>query len=309
MLNILDCDTTRCVDLMFEKLAQNRKLITQHMISDIPELLKGVLPTDNYCDCCLGLWSEIRSPYVCAACLNFRRLTSKAEFEILCGKMLGHSLCIKTTSFVKSSLYESNLLARMHNVKTCVVGDSFTIPVLIQWFFMDKIKYHILPIYTAYICNDTGYTVVENTSSVFDYFVGRRDKLKILKLLLIQLLVICHQLGNVSMHQVNTNSLSIRSKAVSYMYNGIKVSAPFTLVVNNFDKASAKIDDVYYCQNYELTSVKLNPFYQKISTSNNFLKFLDIILSNPELNKLIKDNLATWYNKRNNTLLEQIELL
>lgn len=297
------CEWTRGVDSLLERYASDRAEIT-HLITHDPNKLvtsiwkgDGPLAIDNKCRCQMGK-GEKRSPFACAQCKNLRRLIDfrlggvERPFQVECGKKAGKTLIVSKTDISNLFLQwdnESAKRARIYlhqyqNLTTCgtpdlkklqcITGDQFTTRTLIMWMvskiFTEKGLPHCPMMHTAFVCNDTGYslynmpsigtiselhkiaayheqTTAPNVLKSKDYSYTPL-KTEVARSIILQLLAALKELSTINFSHGTPSiyGLIFDKDPVSYIYDGVKVTGPLTLQISDMWNASATFNDVHY---------------------------------------------------------------
>lgn len=235
----------------------------------------GPLAIDYDCRCQMG--KQVRTPFTCAQCRNMRRLIDfrhggvDRPFQIECGSHVGNKLVVSayhvsspflmwddvSTQRARQYIQQYRSLTacgtpNMRNI-TCITGDSFTIRTLIMWMiselFANKGLPHIPTLHTAFICSGKGYSLYDmpnigtmnDLHKIPEYHRCNVLKADIAKAIIIQLLVILLELStiNFSHGTPSLHGLIFTRNPVSYMYDGVHVSAPLTVQISNLWNSSA----------------------------------------------------------------------
>lgn len=176
----------------------------------------------------------------------------------------------------------------------CITGDSFTIRTLILWeiakIFNEKGLPHIPTLYTSFICSGTGYSLydmpsigtmaelhkieayhkISNTSVKSQHFVYMPLRNDIARTIIIQLLVILHELSqiNFSHGTPSIHALIFNKDPISHYYDGFHVNGPITLQISDFWNSSATFNNVHYFPKNIKSSmyIERNMFIPEIAT-------------------------------------------
>jgi hypothetical protein len=153
----------------------------------------------------------------------------------------------------------------------CITGDSFTIGTLIQWMLHHQFEYngleHVPLLYTAFICNDTGYSLyaapsigpmselhkhdqyhVGGTSPKSQQFGYPPLTTEVARTIMVQLLVIMRELAEVQFVHGNPSitGLIFTDSPVSYQYEDVVVQGPITVQITNLENSSATFENIHY---------------------------------------------------------------
>lgn len=272
----------------------------QQLIDTIWQI-NGPLAIDNECKCQMGK-GDVMSSFACAQCKNIKRLTDfriggvEIPFSIQCGELSGTELIIAMSDILGNRPYlqwDDSAIRRAQNYyrqhpqaklcgaslthnDRCIVGDSFTIRTLILWtisrIFTDKGLPHAPMLHTAFVCHNVGYSLYNNTTigsyeKFIEYYSKPIDELAI-KQILMQLIVILKELQQINFTHgtPSIHGLIWNNEPVSYIYDGVHISAPFTLQITDLWNSSATLGNVhYYSRNIRTSfSFERDFFYPEI---------------------------------------------
>jgi len=299
--NINCCDLTLGIDILLSSYKQDRDNILA-LLDTNPEVLiktlwkpNGPLGIDNSCLCRMGKGNK-RSPFTCAQCKNMRRLidfrvnTIDTPFKIECGNMTGKSLIINNISPIsphiewnEEAVMRSHLYTQQYkNLSLCgsgltvakaLSGDMFTMRTLITWIIMERFQSkglpHIPTLYTAFMCNNEGYTLSDvSTIGMFSNLEAITPV--IARGIILQLLVILTELSTMNFCHGNPSikGLIFNKFPVSYKYNGVNVQSPITLQITDLWNSSISRKNIHYFPvNVKLSSyIQNNMFIPEIVT-------------------------------------------
>jgi len=274
------CDSNRGADKLFNNYQKNNELVYNLMINN-PDKLIEILWTqespfciDTNCRCLMGE-GDRRSSFSCSQCKNISKLKdfrkSELIFKIQCGINNGKTMIILPCDILKLFIcYDLNKSITFHNLKMnqdmkFICSDPFTNRTLmmcaINKIFKDKKLPHILNFYTAFICGDKGYTILENPSigsldnlhKISEYHTKPENMCspfltKITKTIITQLVVTLNELSyiNFSHGSPSIESLAFGSEHISYKYEGINIFGDITLKIVNLWKSSATFSNIRY---------------------------------------------------------------
>ena len=231
----------------------------------------GPLAIDTKCQCQMGKF-EIRSMYSCAQCKSLRRVVDfesdiYSPFILKCNNSIppismkierweidNPSLSWNSSAAARAQQY-INLYPELKQCGSegvtsdlrCIVGDNFTINALITWklqeYFDSLALPHITPLYTAFICNDSVYTLKRDTNKDINFC-----SVEVVNSVIGQILVILKELSkvNFSHGSPTLHSLAFNKKAVSYRYENTIIQGPVTVELNNLNHSSATFNNVHY---------------------------------------------------------------
>lgn len=331
------CERTRGIDKLLDRYSQDRMEVTNMILNDPDVLIRsiwkqeGPLAIDNACRCNMG-YGERRSVFSCAQCKNLRRLIDfrigcvDKPFQLQCGKYSGENLIVTSMNIQSLFLIWDNDAARrakiylqqyknitlcgtpdINNLR-CITGDTFTIRTLILWMinkiFLEKGLPHSPIMHTAFVCNNTGYSLyvvpsigpmselhkiamyhdLDNNSTVkSQHFAYTPLKYDIVRTIIMQLLVILLELSkiNFSHGTPSINGLIFNKEPVSYLYDKIEIIGQITVHITDLWNSSATFNNVHYFPKNVRSSIFIerNMFAPEISTrsvsmayckSNNF---------------------------------------
>lgn len=265
---------------------------------------EGPLAIDNECRCKMG--KQARTPFTCAQCKNMRRLIDfrhggvDKPFQVECGSHVGNKLVVSSTDVSTPFLIwdgESAQRARQYMQQyrnltscgtpsipdlTCITGDSFTIRALLMWMIAERFSQkglpHIPTLYTAFICSCKGYSLhdvptigtIDELAKITQYHDCNRLRSDIVRAIIIQLLVILSELSTINFSHGNPSvtGLLFTKEPVSYMYDGVHVSAPLTVQMSNLWNSSATFGSTHFFPHNVKSSVYIerNMFVPEIAT-------------------------------------------
>ncbi len=201
----------------------------------------------------------------------------------------------------------------------CITGDSFTIKTLITWMisriFCEKGLPHISTLYTSFICNKVGYYLSDipsigslselhkiekyhdlssNINIKSHHFAYTPLKSDIARTIILQLLVILLELSkiNFSHGTPSAHSLIFNKEPISYNYDGVHVSGPITIQINNLWNSSATFNKIHFFTKNIKSSVYIekNLFVPEITVKNVAMAHCyDVDLSGSCTNTLCPD--------------------
>ena len=290
------CEWTRGIDTLLEQYKHDRNLITSLIINDPDTLIRtiwkqnGPLAIDNECRCQMGNGDK-RTSFACSQCRNLSRIIDfrlggvERPFQIKCGNSIGQNFIVSSTDVSAPFLEWDNDSARRakvfvqqyHNLTICgtpniqnmkcITGDSFTIRTLIMWMIAKNFTELGLPhcptMYTAFICNNIGYSLynmpnigtlseLQKIGSYHDPIpenaVTKALKSSIVRTIIQQLLVTLLELTkiNFSHGTPSIHSLIFTKDPVSYLYDGVHVNGPITLQISDMWNASATFGNNHF---------------------------------------------------------------
>lgn len=307
------CVKTSGIDNLLKVYAANRNETVQMMLRDPNKLTQVLwknnspLAIDNECRCKMGK-GELRSAFSCAQCKNLRRLNYKLDcvtkpFRIECGSLAGKNLIVKSVAvdapyitFDDDSAERAKLfLTQYKNLNLCgtpdisnmqcIIGDTFTIKTLLSWslydIFNSKNLPHIPLLYTAFVCQNTGYSLYESNSIGSFDDMHKMDiyhdndpthnlkskpiiylplKSSITRTIIVQLLVILNELSKVNFSHgyPSIKDFVFNSQPLSYMYEGFHVTGDITMQITNFEYSSAMLNNIHYYAKNLKSKVYLN---------------------------------------------------
>jgi hypothetical protein len=279
------CDSNRGIDKLFNNYQKDTDSIYNLVIND-PNKLIEILWTqespfciDINCRCCMGD-GDRRSAFSCSQCKNISKIKdlrkSELTFEVQCGINIGKQIIILpykiSNLFIcydnkNSEIYKSYMLQKCNcdiamDLKF-IRSDPFTNRILlmsvITKIFKNKKLPHTMNLYTAFICGNKGYSMLENPT------IGSLDHLhkipeyhtkdlcspllyKITKTIITQLVIALNELSHINFSHGNPSieSLVFGTENVSYKYDEVNVSGDITLKIVNFWKSSATFSNTRY---------------------------------------------------------------
>src|SRR5436190_4415053 len=246
------CEQTRGTDALLEYYENDRINIIEYMLKD-PEYLTqvlwqqhGPLAIDNSCQCQMGKCAA-RSAFSCTQCRNLGRMidfrNDNYKFSLAYGQFTGKFLNITSKDICKPFLsFDKSFCRYLPLCLNCVMGDSFTISILINWFLQNT-SVHINKSFTAFICSNKGFNLIEHYECLNMTF----DTVTV-KSIVIQLVALLMMLNKVNFSLVNPsiNNLGYNIEPVSYKCDGVVISGPITLKLHNFDDSAATFQGNHY---------------------------------------------------------------
>lgn len=239
----------------------------------------SILSIDNKCLCQVG--KKPLATYICSQCHNLKRLIDFGSqgvneiFEIECGKKEGAKMMVKNYDVKNPGIFVDNFALKkskeylnkhssllvcgtpeFDNV-ICYSGDYFTISSLISIYLQEHFSkmnlYHIAPVHSSFICHYKGYQICElpDIGKFFDlvknkkYLSGGKLEKSVLRGIILQLLVIYNELSKLYFSHGNPtlNSLLFSSKPCKYVYEGIEINCPVTVMLDDFYHSSLTVKD------------------------------------------------------------------
>lgn len=321
------CDSTLGIDNLLISYENDRNDVIEMIMTDPQRLIdtlwqtNGPLAIDNECRCQMGK-GDILTKFLCAQCKNIKRLTDfrvggvEKPFSIECGNLSGTELIIAMSDIMgnrpyiqwdNSSMHRAQNYYRQHpNAKLCgktlnrhaqcIVGDSFTIRTLILWtisrIFIDKGLPHCPMLHTAFVCHNIGYSLYNNTTiGAYEKFIDSYQMNDIIvKQILMQLLVILKELQqiNFSHGTPSIHGLIWNKEPISYIYDNVHITSPFTLQITDLWNASATLGNVhYYSRNIRTSfSFERDFFYPEIVTKQTTMAYCqdNVVIGTDRLN-------------------------
>jgi hypothetical protein len=278
------CENNKGVDKLFDNYRKNTNMITDLMANNPDKLMNDIwshaslLCIDVSCQCRLGEGNR-RSKYSCSQCKNIGRIkdfrNSELTFSIQCGVNEGKKMIILPYKIKKLFLQTddktadkaSSYLLQHKNVKLpsasdrFIVGDEFTNRVLIMLMltkiFREKKMPTILNLYTAFICGEKGYALMDeptigslnNLHKITKYH--NKDNIldiSVSKTIIYQLITTLDELSYVKFSHGNPSveALVFGCEKVSYKYNGLWVDGNVTLKIVDMWNSSATFSGNHY---------------------------------------------------------------
>ncbi len=316
------CDSNRGADKLFNNYKKNIDFIYNLIINN-PDKLIEVMWTqespfciDTNCRCCMGE-GDRRSAFSCSQCKNIGKIKdfrkSDLTFKIQCGTNTGKQMIILPHQISNLFMcYDNKNYEQYYTIQNCVIAqntkfiqsDPFTNRILlmsaINKIFRDKKLPHTINFYTAFVCGNKGYSMLEDPT------IGSLDNLhmiseyhtkdmysplscKITKTIITQLIITLNELSHINFSHGNPSieSLAFGSEHVLYKYEGINVSGDITLKIVNFWKSSATFSNTRYFTNETRSELHLdcNILFPKIQTmvidNNKYYKIghIDTLIS------------------------------
>ena len=275
------CNSNRGADNLFNNYKKNIDIIC-NLVTNEPNKLTEIMwkqespfCIDVNCRCCMGE-GERRSPFSCSQCKNISNIKdfrqSDLTFKIQCGSNTGKQMIILphkvSNLFICNDdnaydKYKSYMIQndKAHEEIKFISSDPFTNRILlmstINKIFKDKKLPHTINFYTAFICGDKGYTMLEeptigsfgNLPKIPEYEKMCSPLLpKITKTIITQLVITLNELSYIKFSHGNPSieSLAFGSERVSYKYEGININGDITLKIANFWKSSATFSKTRY---------------------------------------------------------------
>lgn len=275
------CDINRGIDKLIDKYKHDRDIVTNLIANDPNKLIAtvwqhdGPLAIDNECRCRMGE-GDRRSSYSCSQCKNLGRVkdfrSDQAHFSIGCGNHVGKTLIVSTAEVCKPMLnwdhdaYEKSMayVNQYQKLATCgttisnnigsISGDQFTIRALLMWMlqkkFMEKGLPHMLNLYTAFICNNKGYSITDRPDFINIDDLDKNGYLTVstVRSIIQQLLVSLLELQTVNFSHGNAgaHALVFMNEPVSYRYDKLHVEGTVTLKIVDLWQSSATFSNVHY---------------------------------------------------------------
>lgn len=321
------CDHTRGVDKLFNSYKKDTDFITNLMVNDPDQLINNIwshdspLCIDIKCRCRMGE-GDRRSQFSCSQCKNICKIKDfrKEElvFMIKCGYNTGKTMIIlpheitnlflcydaKITEKAKVYFTQSICNEKQNNDLHFISGDKFTnrilIMLMITKIFREKKLPHILNLYTAFICNNKGYSLMDDPT------IGSFDKLhelseyhtkceygplicNITKSIIYQLIVIINELSYINFTHGNPSieSLVLSKENISYKYEGINVEGIIALkIINMWDSSATFSKNHYFSKNVKVEiNMECNMFVPQFEIAK---------INNYKVYRLNKDNINTY---------------
>jgi len=307
------CDLNRGVDKLLTNYKKEKDIIYDLLVNDPDKLIEimwtqdSPLCIDINCRCCMGN-GDRRSAFSCSQCKNIGKVKdlrkSDLTFKIQCGINTGKQIIILQHKI--SNLFICYDNKNHERYKYCMIqncnvnedtrfvkSDSFTNRTLlmsaITKIFRDKKLPHTITLHTAFVCNDKGYSMLEDPT------IGSLDDLhklseyhtqsenicssllnKISKTIIQQLIIALNELSNIKFSHGNPSveSLAFGSEHISYKYEGINIDGDITLKIVNFWKSSASLSNTRYYSNDIKSQFHLecNILVPKIQTMDEYYK-------------------------------------
>lgn len=321
------CDSNRGVDKLFNNYRKDIDLIYNLMTSNPDKLIEIIWTQDSplcidvNCKCDMGN-GDRRSAFSCSQCKNISKikdlrkseLTFKIEHGLNCGKkiiVLPHEISnlfmlYDTKNYEKYKSYMlQNCSCNVNENIRFIRSDPFTNRILLMSavnnIFKDKRLPHTVNFYTAFICGDKGYSMLEfptlgslnDLHTISEYHTDSENicspfLCKITKTIIIQLIIALNELSYFNFWHGNPSveSLVFGIEQVSYRYDGFNVNGDITLKIVNFWKSSASFSNNRYFPNDVKSELHLecNVVTPKIITT---------MINNNKYYKIGHDNIDT----------------
>lgn len=329
-----------CVDNIMNIYNNNKKQILNLMLED-PDILitklwgaDGLLEIDNNCKCKMGS-GDIRSIFTCGQCQNIKMLTdfrlakNENSFKMSCpsffsdGKLviIGSSVITRPQIYIDNSIHEhlDVFQKKFPYFKLCksnlqntdikyIACDSFTLRTLmlfmIEYIFNQKGMPHCPILYSAFVCNNTGYSIYE------DLTIGSIEKLHLVtkynndagdfsvetvSAIIIQLLVSLKELEkyNFCHGTPSRYSLVFQDRPVTYLYENVPIVSPFTLQISDLWYSSATFNNTHYYTANIVTDINIarsnfKPNIKVLYSDEGYVTFFIIDISSKELYNTIR---------------------
>jgi len=176
--------------------------------------------------------------------------------------------------------------------------------------FRDKKLPHTINFYTAFVCGNKGYSMLEdptigsldNLHKISEYHTKPENMCspflcKITKTIITQLVITLNELSHINFSHGNPSveSLVFGSEHVLYKYEGVNISGDITLKIVNFWKSSATFSNTRYFSNDVKSELHLecNILMPKIQT---------MIIDNSKYYKIGYDNIDTLIAMNNTAI-------
>lgn len=202
--------------------------------------------------------------------LNFEKeplAISKAYSHPDIVKLLECSSCVTTPSCVSQScaLSSSEDPIKKYKDLSYLATDNFTNNILINWFLQqENISVNISPLFMSWICNGQGYNLYEyldipNIAAFQDFpaFLTNTGKPSptskaddksplsqdICKGIIMQLFGVLQSLRKYDFSYGNpsTNAIKFKNESVSYMVDGVHITCPVTLMLEDFSNSGCTV--------------------------------------------------------------------
>lgn len=281
----------------------------------------GILAIDENCRSNINN----RNYYICTQCRNLRRLLDDRSglnkpFSIKYGSMLGESLIIKNINTLKNNIFLriDNYNNLNDNIDNKIIGDKFTINLLINWMLMDIFHNmnlnHCVNLYTSFICNNIGYNLEEypdyiDITELSKKYYDKKDhkfqpalEIPIVKSIINQILIILDILSeyNFSFGSPSISSLYFKNEAISYSYKNKNICGPITLKLHKFYNCSIIFNkNFYHSLNLEKTL-----FLEQNIFNNKFLNIFEFKhIENKKFFKLNDESLEFFISKKGDQII------
>lgn len=278
----VDCCDNKGVDGLFANYEKDKNFIINLLYNDPDELINtiwahdGPLCIDINCKCLMGA-GDRRSPFSCSQCKNIGRLKDFRQkeytFMIKCGENIGKTMIVipseisnlflncdekaseKAQSYVSQHRGALTCGTNINTNTRCVSGDNFTIRILVMWMIIKKFKEksmpHYLNLYTAFVCGNKGYSLMDVPtigSLAILYETPDYHTSGISQTIFHQLVVSLNELSmmNFSHGNPSIEALVFGKEPVSYKYDGFHINGAITLKIIDMWNSSATFANVHY---------------------------------------------------------------
>ncbi len=249
--DIAACEDTANVDDLFDRWESEKNGILR-VIHESPHVVTSVwndpsrYSNDRYCS----------SYQLCPQCSNISHLSdSQRSFMVECGSRAGQKYNVSSYSTMPSTVVKESLKALVSRLLqinpevmkcgtdsnsanlTYLASNPFANNLLVSWIVGDTLRNNNIPnrehVAIAYSCAGHSKLVVEDAKAVDSKLLSTPDQVSAL---IRQLVVVYHCLNENSLNHGNPviSSLKYDEKAIGYLYDGILVDCPFTLMLSNF---------------------------------------------------------------------------